>query len=103
MASINRDLREQLLSRTKKQKFRVQMLNASQQKLRAGLSNKLHLKQRSSTIVKGTRSVLACIFYLIAMKPFSVHLSRLQQHRSVVITHRFHLLTNSFKFQQVIC
>jgi len=53
--SINRNLREQLLSRTKKERFRVQMLNASQQKLRDGIENTLKLKRRTKSIVKESR------------------------------------------------
>ncbi|XP_045165867.2 solute carrier family 26 member 6-like [Mercenaria mercenaria] len=55
MASINRDLREALLSKTQKRKFRVQMLDASQKQLREGIENKLHIKQHAKSIYKETR------------------------------------------------
>lgn len=55
MASINRDLREALLSKTKKQRFRVQMLNASQKQLREGIENNLHIKHHAKSIYNETR------------------------------------------------
>lgn len=55
MASINRDLREALLSKTQKRKFRVQMLDASQKQLRAGIENKFHVKKHAKSIYTESR------------------------------------------------
>ena len=55
--SINRDLREQLLSQAKKSKFRVHMLNESQQRIREGIEGKLHVKQHFKTITKESKKV----------------------------------------------
>ena len=54
---ISRELREQLLSRTKKQKFRVHMLNESQQKLREGIEGKLQLKKCYKSFAKESKKV----------------------------------------------
>ncbi|KAL4226719.1 hypothetical protein ACF0H5_014699 [Mactra antiquata] len=55
MATINRELREALLSKTQKRKFRVQMLNASQKQLRKGIEDKLHVKENAKSILAETR------------------------------------------------
>ncbi|KAH3816864.1 hypothetical protein DPMN_118388 [Dreissena polymorpha] len=55
MSQINRELREQLLSKTKKRRYRVAMLNASQQKLREGIESTLHLKEHTKTLLHETK------------------------------------------------
>ena len=55
--SINRELREQLLSRTQKRKFRVHMLNESQQRLREGVEKKLHVKQYCKSIAAESKKL----------------------------------------------
>ncbi|WAR25029.1 S26A2-like protein [Mya arenaria] len=55
MASINRELREQLLSKTKKRRYRVAMLDASQQRIRAGIENTLNIKHHTKSVLQETR------------------------------------------------
>ena len=55
MTSINRELREQLLSKTKKRRYRVAMLDASQQRFRKGLEDTLQLKQNTKALLTETR------------------------------------------------
>lgn len=55
MSSINRDLREALLAKTQKRKYRVQMLDATQKQLREGIENKLRIKQHANSVYKESR------------------------------------------------
>ena len=55
--SINRELREQLLAKTKKHRFRVHMLNESQQRLREKVENKFHLNHYCNEFAAETQKL----------------------------------------------
>ena len=55
--SINRELREQLLTKTKKHRFRVHMLNESQQRIRETVENKLRVKHYTKELVAETQKL----------------------------------------------